>query len=260
MFFAGRRPRIFAHRGLATDVRENTLRAFSAALACGDVYVETDVHCSRDGIAILSHDPDLTDSGGRSWRISGLTLAELHAIDVGDGQSLATLTEALTRFPEARFNIDVKSDPAVGPMVRAVMQADAIERVLVTSFDDRRRARTVRLLTAACIEASGSSSPLILTSASARLSAIAVVSAAFGLTALTRFLLRSVQAVQLPERYRGLIVLTRRRVQTFRRAGVEVHVWTVNDPTDMQRLAAWGVDGIITDRADLAVSILRDYP
>ena len=243
-FFAGPLPRIFAHRGLATDAPENTLLAFAAALALGITHLETDVHASLDGIAVISHDADLARNAGIMGRIDELSFAELQKVDLGHGQNYPSLQEALMAFPEARFNIDLKSDAAVAPAVDAIRRAHATRRVLVTSFDNARRLRAVRLL------------PGVASSASAVPFAAALVAVTLGIVPLARHLLRGVQAAQVPERMWGVRVVSPRSVRLLKRAGVEVHVWTINDPADMRRLLDLGVDGLVTDRADLALEVI----
>ena len=243
-FFAAPLPRIFAHRGLATDAPENTLLAFAAALALGTTYLETDVHASADGVAVISHDADLVRTAGIVGRIDELAFAELKKVDLGHGQNYSSLHEVLVAFPEARFNIDLKSDAAVAPAVEAIRRAQAIHRVLVTSFDNARRKRAVRLL------------PGVVSSASAVPFAAALVAVKFGIVPLVRHLLRGVQAVQVPERLWRVRVVSPRSVRLLKRAGVEVHVWTINDPADMRRLLDLGVDGLVTDRADLALEVI----
>ena len=243
-FFAAPLPRIFAHRGLATGAPENTILAFAAAHALGITYLETDVHASADGVAVISHDADLVRTAGIVGRIDELAFAELKKVDLGHGQSYSSLHEVLLAFPEARFNIDLKSDAAVAPAVEAIRRAKAIQRVLVTSFDNARRRRAVRLL------------PGVVSSASAVPFAAALVAVKLGIVPLVRHLLRGVQAVQVPERLWGVRVVSPRSVRLLKRAGVEVHVWTINDPADMRRLLDLGVDGLVTDRADLALEVV----
>jgi glycerophosphoryl diester phosphodiesterase len=72
-----------------------------------------------------------------------------------------------------------------------------------------------------------------------------------------RAALRGVQAVQIPERALGLNTVTPGRLRQYHAAGVEVHVWTINDVESMNRLLDLGVDGIVTDRADLAIDVVR---
>lgn len=242
-FFIGAVPRIFAHRGLAQDAPENTLLAFGLALEAGATHLETDVHVSADGIAVISHDADLPRTAGKVARVDELDFSALQSVDLGQGQTYPSLSEALLTFPEARFNIDLKSDAVVGAAVDAILTAQAENRVLVTSFDNARRLRATRQL------------PGVATSASALPFACALFAVKLGLVPLARRLLRQVQAVQVPERLHGVQVITARTVRLLKRSGVEVHVWTVNDPEDMRRLLALGVDGLVTDRTDIARSI-----
>ena len=237
-------PRVIAHRGLALEAPENTLLAFAKAIAVGVVHLETDVHASADGVAIISHDDDLRRVADRSVRVDQLTVAELHRIDLGFGQNFATLAEVLDAFPDARFNIDVKSAGAIQPTVDAVRAQGAIGRVLVTSFSDARRRAVSRQL------------PGVSTSAASRASARLLAASKLRFGPEVRRLLREIDAVQLPERRNGIHIVTGPFVRMVHSAGAEVHVWTVNDPADMLRLLELGVDGIITDRADLAMPIV----
>lgn len=243
-YFAPERPRIFAHRGLATAAPENTLPSFAAAIAAGADYLETDVQVSRDGVAVLSHDPELAVPGVGRVTIAALTTPELADIDLG-GAGIPTLADALAAFPGARFNIDVKADGAERPSARAVRDAAAVHRVLITSFSESRRRRTIGLL------------PGAATSASRRGVVAALAAAASGSPARFRAALAGVSALQVPERYGPVKVVTPRLLRLARTTGVEVHVWTVNDPAAMVRLVESGVDGIVTDRADLAAAALR---
>ena len=117
-FLQGRRPRIIAHRGLALDAPENTLLAFLRALNAGATHLETDVHASADGVAVISHDPDLGRVAGRSVNVGQLTMPELRRVDLGHGQGFCSLAEALDAFPQARFNIDIKDEASAAPASR----------------------------------------------------------------------------------------------------------------------------------------------
>jgi glycerophosphoryl diester phosphodiesterase len=235
---------VLAHRGLALEAPENTLLAFAAALAIGVTHIETDVHASADRIAMISHDPDLERLTGRRVRVDQLTSHELRRVGLGAGQAYSSLADALDAFPEARFNIDIKSPDAVAPTVAAIRDARAVERVLIGSFSGARRLAAVRQL------------PGVATSVSARAAVAAVAAANAGNLAAVRSILRNVQAVQLPLRVAGMRTATARTVAAFHAAGVELHVWTVNDPDVMRRLLDLGVDGIVTDRADLAMKVV----
>jgi glycerophosphoryl diester phosphodiesterase len=230
---------VLAHRGLHTGHPENTLSAFQAALSAGATHIETDAHVSADGVAVLVHDPVIVVDGA-SIVISECTARELASLDVGGGESVPSLSAALARFPHARFNIDVKVSGAAAPVVRAIERHKAHDRVLIASF------------TAACRLAAVRRMPGVATSASAVVSLVSVLSATVGLTCLGRLFLARVDAVQLPTSMLGLRVFTPRFIAMCHAADVEVHAWTINEPDEMRRLLALGVDGLVTDRCDLA--------
>ncbi len=232
---------MFAHRGLAIEAPENTLLAFAKALAVGATHVETDVHVSADGVAMISHDHDLRRLADRRVAVDHLTSHELRRIDLGWGQTYCSLAEALDGFPDVRFNIDIKIAGAVLPTVEAVRASGATRRVLIGSFSPQRRMTAIRML------------PGVATSISARGAVAAVAAARAGSLASLRRILRDVQAVQLPESVLRMRSFTPRTIAAFHAAGVEVHAWTINEPAAMDRLLAIGVDGLVTDRADLGI-------
>jgi glycerophosphoryl diester phosphodiesterase len=243
-FLSGPLPRIIAHRGLATEAPENTLLAFLHALNAGATHLETDVHASADGVAVISHDPDLSRVAGRTVRVEQLTMAELRRIDLGHGQGFCSLADALDAFPEARYNIDIKDERAALPAARAILDARASGRVLITSFDEKRR------------RAAADALPGVASSASVTRFLPAILAAKLGLTSLTRRALRGLVAVQIPERRGPLTLVTRHTVRVLHAAGVEVHVWTVNDSAQMTRLLDLGVDGLVTDRCDVLKALI----
>lgn len=236
---------MFAHRGLAVDAPENTVLAFTAAVAVGVDYIETDVHASRDGASVISHDPDLTRLAGMRSAVSDYTMDELRAIDLGQGQGFSALEEVLDAFPATRFNIDIKSLDAVQPTVDAIRRANATSRVLVTSFSEARRLTAVRQL------------PGVATSTGAARFAAALFAGKLALRPILRRVLRDVDCVQVPERYGPLAITTPPMIRRLHAAGVEVHVWTINDESTMHALLDAGVDGLVTDRADLAMAVLK---
>lgn len=243
-------PRVFAHRGLAAATElsegapENTLLSFAAALGVGVSYIETDVHGSSDGVAVISHDPDLTRLAGIQSAVSDYTMAELRCIDLGFEQGFCSLAEALDAFPETRFNIDIKSADAVQPTVDAIRAANATGRVLVTSFSEKRRLAAVRQL------------PGVSTSTGAARFAAALAAGKLGLRPALRLALRTVDCVQVPMKYGPLAITTPLMIRRLHAADVEIHVWTINDEPTMHALLDLGVDGLVTDRADLAMKVL----
>ncbi|WP_243844425.1 glycerophosphodiester phosphodiesterase family protein [Salinibacterium sp. ZJ454] len=244
MYLSPAPPRVLAHRGFALDAPENSMLAFLRAVALGCSHLETDVHASGDGIAVICHDDDLMRIAGRPERPDQLSMARLAEVPLGHDQTMCSLSDALDAFPDARFNIDIKSADAVLPTVQAIRDAKARDRVLVTSFSERRRRAAVELL------------PGVATSASAPRFVAALLAAASGSDWALRGALRGLDALQVPEKTLGLAVSAPRILDAFHRAGVEVHIWTVNDVDDMARLFDAGVDGLVTDRPDLALRLL----
>lgn len=250
-WFAPPAPRVLAHRGgtgAAGAAPENTLLAFAEALSAGAVYLETDVRATADGVAVISHDPDLLRLTGTGTRVVDLTMAQLRATDLGQGQGFCSLRELLEAFPEARLNIDIKSRDAALPAAEAVLAATAVDRVLIGSFSGRRRRAAVRHL------------PGVATSASSVASGIAVASVRLGLLPIARWALRDVDAVQLPVRFGVFSTSTPRVVAGLNRTGVEVHYWTIDDPVQMRALVAAGASGLVTDRLVLALRTLPSRP
>nr|WP_203716981.1 glycerophosphodiester phosphodiesterase [Asanoa siamensis] len=233
-------PLAFAHRGGAADGDENTAEAFGRAIALGYRYVETDVHGTRDGVAVVFHDSDLRRVTGQPGQIRNMTIKDLEAVRVNGSAAVPRLDDVLAAWPQVRFNIDVKAAPGIAPTVQAVKDAKAADRVLLASFSDSRLAR-IRAL----------AGPEIATS--------------LGMRGVTRLWLASrrnskirmhpsVVAAQVPPRYGRLTVVDRRFVAYTQKLGLQVHVWTIDEPEPMHHLLDLGVDGIMTDRVD----VLRD--
>ncbi|GAA3946165.1 glycerophosphodiester phosphodiesterase family protein [Microbacterium soli] len=251
-YFAGaRHPRVLAHRGLLPEssadssLWENTAGAFAAAHAAGVEYIETDCRATADGDAVLLHDPTLQRLAGDERAVAEVRTAELSRMFEDHG-GLLTVADALDAFPEIRFNIDVKAAEAAEPTGRAV--AAHAHRVLITSFSERNR-------TAALESAAYAGAALRPATAPGR-SAIIRLRLLSGLRLPSARVLKGIDAIQVPERHAGVQVFTPVLVRAAHRAGVEVHVWTVDDPDAMRGLIDAGADGIVTNRADLALSTI----
>ncbi|MFI8594231.1 glycerophosphodiester phosphodiesterase family protein [Microbacterium sp. NPDC078428] len=248
-------PRVLAHRGLVTPasaahgVAENSFAAFAEAHGHGVDYIESDAHITADGVVVLFHDDDLSRVTGDPRPLAAVPLRELEDLMAPLG-GLVTLAQALEAFPDTRFNIDIKADAAAEPAGRIV--AAASERVLVTSFSDSRRRRAL-----AAARAAGGPGPGPATSAGTATIARLLAALATRSRGLAARAIRGVDALQIPERRGRVRILTPRLIEAAHRSGVEVHVWTVNDPADMRRLAGLGVDGVVTDRADVALRVLH---
>ncbi|MFC5337661.1 glycerophosphodiester phosphodiesterase family protein [Leucobacter denitrificans] len=254
-FFDSPKPRIFAHRGfvpedLARDgILENTRAAFANALAAGADYLESDCHVTRDGTVVLFHDEDLSRTLDDPRAVSEVEYGELERLMAVRG-GLLSLEAALTEFPGARWNLDLKIDGTVEPAGALIGQI-AADRVLLASFSDERRTRG--LAAASRVGAT----TLVVTSASQGVMVRILLAVALRSRALQARAFQGIDALQIPERQGPIRVLSQRLIEAAHRHGVEVHVWTVNSPGRMRELVRMGIDGIVTDRTDLAVAALR---
>lgn len=238
-------PLAFAHRGFSLDGLENSMAAFRAAVELGTVHLETDVHTTADGVLLVFHDSSLdrvTDSAGK---VSELTAAQVAAARIGGVEPVPTFEELLTALPQARLNLDVKDWNSVDTMAAAIEKHGVHDRVLVTSFSDRRRRAVLSKLSRRVASSAGSS-----------LTAIFVLLGPVLPVPLARKLLAGVDVFQVPVRYGRFPVVTPGFIRRAHRLGRHVHVWTVNDPVEMERLLDLGVDGIVSDRLDLLKEVL----
>jgi glycerophosphoryl diester phosphodiesterase len=231
----------FAHRGGTSEAPENTMPAFEHAVSLGYAYLETDVHLSADGVLMAFHDPDLSRTCGVEGSIAELTADELAEVRVDGRAPIPTMSELLERFPEARFNIDCKSDAAAGPLAALLRRHDAVDRVCLGAFSHARLAKLRTLLGSDLLSCMSPKEVATL-----RLSGRVAGSAQ--------------RVAQVPVRYgapsgpKGVTVVTERFVHNAHRRRVPVHVWTIDDAVEMHRLLDLGVDGIMTDHPE----ILRD--
>lgn len=248
-YFSGPTPRILAHRGLVDEFGvENTLSAFAAAAHCGVLHIETDVQVTRDGIPVLFHDKNLVRVAGIRKKIRSLTLAELKKIDIGFGNRVPTLEEAFIRFPKLFFNLDVKVARAATAIAEVVNRLEVHERVLITSFSDKRRLKATSLLSRPVAGSAGSLTVLRL-----------VAAATPGLVWLgpKSEILAQIQAVQIPIKFGPLRLDRSRFIEKLAELKLEVHFWTINDAAEVARLISIGASGVVTDKSDLIISTTR---
>ncbi|MFD3518285.1 glycerophosphodiester phosphodiesterase family protein [Streptomyces sp. NPDC058657] len=233
----------FAHRGGAADGLENTAAAFRRAAAEGYRYFETDVHATADGKLVAFHDPTLERVTGTAGRIAELPWDRVRHARVAGTEPLPLFEELLEEFPQARWNIDVKAEPALLPLLDLVRRTDSWDRVCVGSFSERRVARAQRL------------AGLRLATSYGVRGVFALRLRSLGVPAPLR---RGAVCAQVPETQNGVRVVDRRFVATAHALGLRVHVWTVNDADRMAALVDLGVDGIMTDRIATLRSVLTE--
>jgi glycerophosphoryl diester phosphodiesterase len=239
-------PLAFAHRGGASEAPENTLPAFRYAVDLGYRYLETDVQSTADGVLLAFHDDDLARATDHTGKISELPHAEVRRALVDGREPIPTLDALLEEFPDRRVNIDCKTDHAVDPLIAVIRRHDCLDRVCVGAFSGTRLARLRRAL-----------GPGLCSSLSpqgvARLKAVSLVGSAARFAAP-----HYAQAAQIPVRQYGVTLTDGRFLRAAHRAGIQVHVWTVDDTREMIRLLDLGVDGIMTDRPAVLKQVLEN--
>ncbi|MCU1492648.1 MAG: glycerophosphoryl diester phosphodiesterase [Acidimicrobiaceae bacterium] len=269
-----RRVVAYAHQGGAKEAPSSTLYAIGKAIAAGATAIELDVHATTDGELVVCHDPTLDRTTSAAGPISERTLAEVAALDNaywfvpgedarhgrpagayplrGDAERdprlrVASLRSVLEGFPGVVLNLDIKrTAPQVEPyenlLADLLRSYDRTDDVIVASFHDR------------ATDAFKAHAPEIATSAGR--SAVTAFTLAHWTrrrpdAAITRHV-----ALQVPARVLGKTIVDRRYVETAHRLGLAVHVWTIDDAGEMERLVRIGVDGVISDRPSVLGGVL----
>jgi glycerophosphoryl diester phosphodiesterase len=232
------RPRILAHRGASRVARENTLEAFVRAGALGADGVELDVHRSDDGVLVVHHDADAPGIG---------VLAAHAAADIRSAVPyVPTLDEALDACAGLVVNIEVKNlpgDAGFDPHDRAA--ADLVE---LLHARDRRDDVLVSSFNLATIDRVRALDPALATGFLTLLGFDPLDGAAIARDRGHSAVHPDVRSLRGP--------LADALAARARELGLAVNVWTVDDPVEMRRLAAAGVDGIVTNGPDVARAAL----
>jgi glycerophosphoryl diester phosphodiesterase len=238
-----------AHRGgakLAANLdRENTIAAFRAAVAMGYRYLETDVHATVDGHLLAFHDAALDRVTDGTGLIAQLPYAAVREARINGTETIPLLAELLEEFPDTRINIDVKAAGAIEPLARTIREHDAVSRVCVGSFSEQRLRAMRRLVGPSLATAAGT---------------VGVAALRFAPRTIARLLRTPSPVLQIPTEHvlrgRRLTLVTPELVQRVHQLGKHLHVWTIDDETEMHRLFDLGVDGIVSDRIDTLAGVL----
>ncbi|MBI5544323.1 MAG: glycerophosphodiester phosphodiesterase [Deltaproteobacteria bacterium] len=252
--------RLYAHRGAAAELPENTLAAFRRALELGADALETDAHLTRDGHLVLSHDPSGRRMAGVNREIRRCTLAEVRSWDAGwgfvdregrrpfagKGLRFPTLEEALAELPQALFNVDLKqrSPDMIPATLELLRRMRAAERVLLASFHSAML-RHVRRLGYRGPTSSGRSEV-------ARLALLP--------WPLVRLAPPRGTRVQVPPSVGAIRLASKTFLDRCHRLGIRVDYWTINAPDEALRLVALGADGIMTDDPARIAPVLGKGP
>jgi len=258
-FFKLPRPRAFGHRGSAGTHPENTLESLRAAAAMGAPYLELDIHSTRDGEIVVAHDDHLARMCGLERTIPEMTYAEVAAADAGrmftldggatfpfrgKGIAIPRLADVLAAFPKLRVIVEVKqiAPSIVAPMLNVIDRAGMRRNVLVAS-EHQEPLDEVRKL-----------APDIPTNFSYLESGQFMQAMVAGGANYTP----PGAALQIPREYNSWPLVTPESVAFAHRIGIEIHVWTVNEQSEMTDLLDMGVDGIISDYPQRVLDLLSN--
>ena len=243
-FLDGATPIAMAHRGGAIEHVENTMAAFEACVALGYRYLETDVRVTADGVLVAFHDATLERVTDRAGRIEHLPWAEVAAARIGGREPIVRLEDLLGAWPEVRFNLDIKAAGVLAPLVRTVRRMGVADRICLGSFSDARLAAARRLF-----------GPSVCTSLGPRgVAALRLSSYSPRAAGLVRM---QAGCAQVPLQLGGRALVDERFVAAAHDRGLQVHVWTVDDPAECTRMLDLGVDGIMTDRPAMLREVLE---
>jgi glycerophosphoryl diester phosphodiesterase len=245
---------VIAHRGNSAFAPENTLESFQEGMALGADALEFDVHVSRDGKAVVIHDPTLERTTNGAGAVSALTLEELQRLDAGyhftrdggrtypfraRGITIPSLEFVLSAFPGVAMILEIKTRHASAEVKRVLTAAGAAGRVLVAAFDDAAlvpfrdgafsysasRRELVRLFARALVPGNPPGLPY--------------------------------KALAIPPSFKGIPIPVQRFARMARHSGMATHVWTVDDTSRAQRYWAGAVNGIITNDPGTILASIR---
>jgi glycerophosphoryl diester phosphodiesterase len=237
-------PLAMAHRGGAIEHLENTMPAFQACVDLGYRYLETDVQVTADGVLVAFHDPALERITDGTGRIDGLTWAQVSEARIGGREPVVRLEDLLGAWPDVRFNLDIKAAGVLAPLVRLTRRMKVTDRICLGSFSDARIAAARRLF-----------GPSVCTSLGPRgVAALRLSSYSPRAAGLVRI---SAGCAQVPLQLGGRALVDERFLAAAHARGLQVHVWTVDDPVEADAMLVLGVDGIMTDRPAMLRELLE---
>ena len=196
-----------------------------------------------DGKLVAFHDATLDRVTDGAGRIADLPWDDVTPRARGGSEPVPLFEELLETFPDVRWNVDIKAEPALHPLLDLIRRTGSWDRVCVGSFSETRVARAQRL-----------AGPHLATSYGIR-GVLGLRLRSWGIPAALR---RSAVCAQVPESQSGIPVVDHRFVRAAHARGLQVHVWTVNEPERMHRLLDLGVDGIMTDHIETLRGVLED--
>jgi len=226
-----------SHRGNSKKFIENSFEAFNSVIQMGYKYIETDLRMTKDNEVIAFHDPDLKRLFNLDLQVKDLTFNKIANLFKEKNCSLLTLEDALKKFPEIHFNIDLKVKEVIQDSIKVVENLNAFNRVCFASFHS---SHTKKIL---------------------QHNQNAIVSMGMKDVALFKFFKfhnKKIRIIQIPLKWKGIKVLTRNLIQKADKSNLFVHVWTINDRKTINYLIDLGVNGIVTDEPELLMEIMKE--
>lgn len=250
---------IIAHRGGAEEWPENTMFAFEKARALGSDAIETDIHETKDGVIVIIHDNLLERTTNGKGSVNDYTWEELQKLDAaynfsldgnktfpyrGRGIKIPSLEEALTKFPNVKWSIEIKEEGKVNEekLINLVKKLGLLDKVVFACFGEKILDEVRKIEP---IAASGFSELEIK-----RLMY-------YYYFKLLPFYKPAGDVLQVPPAHNTTQIVSQKWLQAMHNKGLKIHVWTINEEEEMKQMIAMGVDGIITDKPTLLKNLMR---
>ena len=226
-----------SHRGNSKNFIENSFEAFNSVIQMGYKYIETDLRITLDKEVIAFHDPDLKRLFNLDLQVKDLTFEEIAGLFKEKECRLLTLEDALKKFPDIYFNIDLKIKEVIQDSIKVVADMNAFNRVCFASFHSGHTEKVLKH------------------------NQNAMVSMGLKDVALFKFFKaydKNIKIMQIPLKWKGIKILTRNLIQNADKNNLLVHVWTINDRKTINNLIDLGVNGIITDEPELLMETMKE--
>ena len=221
----------FSHRGGSIENDENTLEAFEKSINLGYQYIETDVRHTKDNKLVIFHDADLKRICNLDVSISSLSFKELQEYKIFNKHKIPLLSEALNTWSNVYFNIEPKSEESAYLLLDELKKQKDLNRFCVGSFKSANLSiMRVGLKHKICTSMSQDE----------------VIN--FFINRFFPFSNNNAPCLQIPMYFYGVKIVTKNLVDHVHNLGKKIHVWTINDESEMKTLIDYEVDGIMTDR------------
>ncbi len=257
------RPLVIAHQGGDGVWPGDTMYAFEKAVGIGADVLEMDAHITKGSQIVLMHDEKVDRTTDGTGLIEDMTLKDLKQLDAaynwsnddgktfpyrGQGIQVPTLEELFQKFPQIRYVIEIKltQNPIDKPLCDLIRKNNMQNKAVIASFHD------------VAMQNFRKTCPEVATSASRGEVTKFVLLGKVFLSGLVAPQYQSIQPPYDPKESMNIPIMTKRFIREAHAKNLKVEPWTVNDPELMKQYIEWGVDGIMTDRPDLMIDVLKE--